>query len=488
MNKINLFIKNPYVIVFLFSICSAMPSVIFGNLGFYGDDFNMFDSLESFGFLGSIREWQDAYGLFYRPVGITFLLSAYAVLGDSSSWMYSLSFFLYISLSILIYKVSLKYFKDVNLSLFITIFFSAFPLNAAAFLQLSSLYMILTSILFLVLLDRLAELKNNDSFLSYLGIFLIWLLALFSYEQITGLIIIILSIFFIKSNFNDGNETKNFLFQLVAFALVTLIFMALYFSSSGNTKVKTLESLNDQSSGQLVSSDAGMTYAQKSNTFHSSRSEAILDKIDRTSDFLFENTLYATNKILDSGLTALALCFFLVITVYVILSLNVRGPPRKLSGLYSLVGFVWIAVTLAPFFLYKSVHIPPYVLLLPAIGLSLLAYGLFWLLWPTRFVSAPERVFKVYIVFIFLFFHINQYGLYFGIKEELSFWEEISYKYNNKLDLTNIKPRENNHIFWAEKLYGVRHFQNLTGVSFKSYKLVYDEESHFLSVIKKDDK
>lgn len=486
MIKISSIIKSPYLIVFLVSICSALPSFMFGNLGFYGDDFNMLDSLKTYGFLDSIKEWQEAYGYFYRPIGIAFLLSVYAVLGDSSLLMYCFSFFTYTLLSILIYRVSYAYFKDINLSIFITIFFSAFPFNAASFLQLSSLYMIFTSVLFLVLLDRLCRLKNTDRFSKYAGISLLWFVVLFSYEQVTGLVLIILCSLFVKSSFNQGDETRNFLVQSLSFIFITLIFMVLFFGSSGNPKVSTLESLNEKSSELIENEGAEGVLAEDTSTYYSSRVEAVLDKIDRTTDFLLQNTAYAINKIFDNNLLGLALYLYLLIPILLILRLNVRGPPKKLSGLSCLIGFVWMSVTLAPFLLYQSVHIPPYVLLLPAIGLSLLMYGIFWLAWPKRFQLISVKVYKIFLCSIFLFFQINQFGIYFGIKEELSYWAEISYRYNNGLDLINIKPKGNNHLFWSEKLYGHRHFFNLTGESVEDFEIIYSQETNSLTMLKKN--
>ena len=487
LNNLYHFIKNPNTLLFSVSICIVAPTVLFGDLGFYGDDYNMLTSLESLGFLGSISQWQDAYGYFYRPLGITFLLSLYHLFGSFSFLMYVVSFCLYLSLVFMLYKVSRIYLKETNLSIFVAIFVASFPFNASAFLQLPSLYMIFTSLLFLFLLRRLSSIDSLDSLSKYLIAIFLWFALLLSYEQITGLVLIISLALLTKVNFSRKEELWQLVIRTVLFGLTTLIFMTLYFGSNTNPKITTLESLNSISSDISENSSINNSFETESNNFSSSRSEAILDKIERSVYFLVNNLLYSLNKILDQGLLGYILLIFSLIPVICISISKVRAPPNKTSLWCIFIGFLWVLGTLLPFLLYKSVHIPPYVLLLPSIGLALVTYGLFWLLWPQKFQFLASFFYKSLFSLLFLVFQFNQYGLYFGIKEELSFWEEISYKYNNNLNLTNINPKENNHIFWAEKLYGLRHFHNLTGDSFRSYKLVYDEESYTLSVIKKDD-
>ena len=66
-------------------------------------------------------------------------------------------------------------------------------------------------------------------------------------------------------------------------------------------------------------------------------------------------------------------------------------------------------------------------------------------------------------------FQIQQYGYYFGLKEELAYWNMIADEFNQKIKETDqngkiqIKTidRSNKHIFWIEKSIGLRHFSNL---------------------------
>ena len=70
--------------------------------------------------------------------------------------------------------------------------------------------------------------------------------------------------------------------------------MILFFASSGNPKVSTLESLNDKSSELIENEGSLLVPEESSSTFYLSRSEAVLDKVDKTTDFLLENTTKKT--------------------------------------------------------------------------------------------------------------------------------------------------------------------------------------------------
>ena len=82
----------------------------------------------------------------------------------------------------------------------------------------------------------------------YSGLGLIWMAILFSYEQITGLILILFFLFFIKTDFNSQEEVRNFVAKFLSLTFVTLLFIFLFFNSSNNPKVTTLEELNEKTS------------------------------------------------------------------------------------------------------------------------------------------------------------------------------------------------------------------------------------------------
>lgn len=318
----------------------------------------------------------------------------------------------------------------------------------------------------------------------YSGLGLIWMAILFSYEQITGLILILFFLFFIKTDFNSQEEVRNFVAKFLSLTFVTLLFIFLFFNSSNNPKVTTLEELNEKTSELKIDKDIIIESKQETSTFYSSRIGALFDKIDRSVDFLVTNTKYAFSKLFDNLILGLILVLFPLIPVFLVFKNIIRGPPKKMSLNYCFIGSLWLFGSLSPFFLYKSVHIPPYVLLLPSIGLGLLVYGLYWLVWPGRYKLFASHLYKFCFVSLFTFFQINQYGIYFGIKEELSYWEGIAENYINEKDLSSVRPKENTHIFWSEKLYGHRHFLNLTGKSIDSFEVIYNQKTNSVSIIK----
>ena len=127
-----------------------------------------------------------------------------------------------------VYKVSLLHLEDKSLSIFITFFFSSFPFNATSYLQLSSLYMIFTTLAFLLLLFFISNLTSSNKIMRYSGLGLIWMAILFSYEQITGLILILFFLFFIKTDFNSQEEVRNFVAKFLSLTFVTLLFIFLF--------------------------------------------------------------------------------------------------------------------------------------------------------------------------------------------------------------------------------------------------------------------
>ena len=69
-------------LIFLSILMTSLPLILFGVPGFYGDDFNMLESLEiGDGIIGSVQLWISEYGLVYRPFGALFLNSVYGFFG-----------------------------------------------------------------------------------------------------------------------------------------------------------------------------------------------------------------------------------------------------------------------------------------------------------------------------------------------------------------------------------------------------------------------
>ena len=224
----------------------CMPLIVFGSPGYYGDDFNMLDSLELHqGIIGSMSSWILEYGVFYRPFGIYFLNLIYSMLGYSETLMYIASLAIYSALIFLIYRSSISFYDDKSLAIFATLFFASFPFNATAYLQISSIYMMFTCLCCLILIKKFYLNHKSIGLFSNILFALFWLILLFSYEQITGLIAVIFTLILFKYYYKGVFESlyaSTVINGLLIF--ITSLFILIFFLSPGNPKVKTLNDLN----------------------------------------------------------------------------------------------------------------------------------------------------------------------------------------------------------------------------------------------------
>ena len=132
------------------------------------------------------------------------------------------------------------------------------------------------------------------------------------------------------------------------------------------------------------------------------------------------------------------------------------------------IGLLWTSSTMAPFFLYDSFYMPPYVFLFPSFGIGLLFFSIFFLLFKSTNDFLNNLSFKFLVFSFSLFFVVQNYGIYLGTKEEINFWKKLSNDIKNSSMLDNKKSLiidknisfKNNHIFWLEELYGIRYFKH----------------------------
>lgn len=136
-----------------------------------------------------------------------------------------------------------------------------------------------------------------------------------------------------------------------------------------------------------------------------------------------------------------------------------------------IMGFLWTILTMAPFFLYDSFYMPPYVFVFPSFGIGLSFFSIFFLLFKSTSDFLNNLSLKILIFSFSLFFIVQNYGIYLGTKEEINFWKKLSNDIKNSSILHNenslIIDRntslKNNHIFWLEELYGIRYFRHSVG-------------------------
>ena len=145
-----------------------------------------------------------------------------------------------------------------------------------------------------------------------------------------------------------------------------------------------------------------------------------------------------------------------------ILNVKLDTTQAKISFTYILFGFLWTSGAIAPFLLYPGFVIPVYHLLLPCFGIAFLFYG------TTTLILGEKRSFIIKSLFllVLILFSTIHISYFFGLKEELSFLNNISSKiniYSSKIKtneniiITNIPDKKNKHIFWIENAISKRY-------------------------------
>tara|TARA_B100000963_G_C22626679_1_gene672728 strand:+ start:875 stop:2332 length:1458 start_codon:yes stop_codon:yes gene_type:complete len=461
--KKNSFSSSSWILYLLMGL--IFPFIWFGIIGFYGDDFNQIQGIEEFGFLGNISQWVNSYGIFYRPLGYFFLTSIYFFLGSSEALIYFFNLLLFFLACYFTFLLSYKLFSNKFLSVFVTLFFGFFPFNASAYLQISSSYMIIcysfVAFFFLKLMSYLNE-KNKKYKLFLLNS--LWFLILLIYEQATGLILLILiNIFYVNFLKNGNNWIKKSCLQSSGFIFVTMLFVFLYFGLPGNPKVETLIELNNQEV-ETISSEISSEEIVES---ESSRFTSLALKIFNSFSLFYMNFPYVFENL---GIyISISLILMTLLMSYLIPNKICVPNKNKLFKIF-IMGFLWTILTMAPFFLYKSFYMPPYVFVFPSFGLGLSIFSIFFLLVKSTSDFLNNLSFKILIFSFSLFFIVQNYGIYLGTKEEIIFWKKLSkdiknssiHKENSLIIDRNISFK-NNHIFWLEELYGIRYFRHSVG-------------------------
>jgi len=436
-----------------------LPILFFGIPPLYGDDYNTIDSLSSMGFLGSLEAWIKAYGLFYRPIGAFIHYGLSYLFYPNIELLYFIALIIYLFIGYLLYQLINKIEgSSSSLSNFVMIFFITFPFNVTAYLQLSSIYFLFSCILMLCSLLLFLSNSINNNYRIILSS-LVWCIALLVYEQITGLVLL----FFIFQ-FNLQKEKKlyekcyNALIRISPIIFITMIFMVLYFSLENNPKIdvvkdysNNIENVNDVNENE--------DYYNKKKPKRS-----FLFRINQLINFYWHNLFYSINSLFSSGFRG---SIILLLTMIIVLFTKYKISNHN-QLFFSIIGLIWFTVTLMPFLLFRGFHIPVYNLLLPAIGLSIIIYNLI-----TIILKNHNLTYSIIIKVLILSCIINHYGVYFGLKEELSYWENVGNRlipYKNELlngkevMINTLSEKNNHHIFWLEKANGYRHLNNIVGI------------------------
>jgi hypothetical protein len=491
--KLYKFLSSQYFLLGWMTLLVTAPILLFGFPPFYGDDYHFVDLIREQGAWTGISRWVEEYGISYRPLGIVFLYLVYGTLGFSEIAMYSIALIVFLLFTFASFWALTKQRTDNLNNFFIVGFVAFFPFAPTAFFQISSMIMIMVGILFILLLvkvlqDKALENKKRLFFLS-LG----FLLILFIYEQVVGLVAV-LALLILLLNFKEGHSVavKRTLVFSGVFGLISALFIAVYFFSPGNPKIVSLKKLNEKASKTqktaIVKTKAKVINQVKPKTLAKvNRISGLERKLAKVRKFFVQNHLYAWNSLTEKGSKGYLVIFLVFISFVPIWFLPNRRMERKRAFSFLIIGFTWFTVTVAPFALYKAFHLPPYVLVIPSAGLGMMTIGLFWLLWPERFVALPSYFLKVVFSLMILAFPFQQYGYYFGLNEELSFWRSATDRLveskgallkGGGISLDNVPPKNNKHIFWLEKAVGERYAMKLLGEKYFSISITHDLEKN----------
>jgi hypothetical protein len=465
--------NSHYFWLTLASLMVILPLILFGEPGYYGDDFHMIQGLNKWGVFGSINSWVSDYGWSYRPVGISFMYLFYYLLYSHPFLIYLIYQVVYLGIGWLLYEQTFQITSQKWLSIFVAVFFMLFPFNPTAYWQLSSVNMVVVTLFTLVVSSQLIIKSKSNQYLHLSILSLCWLILLFSYEQIAGLILVIILIIWIRElNIGIYLASKKTLMKTLLLILVTLLFLLSYFATSQNAKIASLTRINveyqaseDISENIQSIENSGIVQFISSGT----RIKSTLIRLSKVSKYIASNFIYAISNLADSGFKGIILSLLLIYFASMILLVDFVPSSKIISITIMGVGILWFVVTLAPFFLYPQANIPVYTLMLPSIGIGFAVYGFF-----SGIYHLINRAFFSYTVRLILFiaafsFPLLQYGYYFGLKEELSYWENVAEKIENyKVDLLmgsslvlhNIDDKNNNHIFWLEKAIANRHLRD----------------------------
>jgi hypothetical protein len=493
---------NPYIWIFFTGLIILMPLFLFGSLTFYGDDLNSYKSINSLGFSGSIQNWLNEYGAVYRPIGISIFYSYYAILPENSFLLYLLYQLIYIFTSFILFRQVYFLTKDFLASIFIALFFLFFPFNSVAYWQISSLYMVIAILASFFVIKNIAILSGSESRLKLIFYLMIWLLLLLTYEQVLGLAAALgVIIFLINYNKSTYKTLCKTIFSLIALSVVSTLFLVTYFLSEGNPKVVTLKSINMSDSITQELNNPPIIKHSKSRAVVNNKNTQLKEVVEAANlmkieyffnrlkggvNFLALNVNYSLHKLISLGYLG-----YFVMMVIIFLGALVLFIPQSFiistsisPFAYIVVGFLWALGTLAPFFLYDKVHIPPYTLMLPSIGLGIFLYGLLRSVAHIFSKSIFNIISKSLLISIVTIFPLIQYGYYFGLKEELQFWDNVADEINQKnikinqdlIIISNIVKRDNSHIFWLEKAIGMRYVSDKIERKIRITKVLHKDD------------
>ena len=469
----------------------VIPLVFFGGPGYYGDDLNLITALGEGGFAGALRQWFDHYGFGYRPLGISLDFILYGLFGDIPAAAYAINTAVFLCIALVIYRSMLGITGDEAVAVIVATFFALFPFGPTAYLQLSSFCMLVGILLVVPLAGIFLSLSQQyESWIGPWTISAIWGAVLLIYEQPVGLYaffgIVLIAHFCLKP---PAVQYKAVIKLCTTMTITTAAFLALYLIHPGNPKIVSLKTILGESVGIAAVGAASLgtpagsesivvparpTAAAQPVVFDQSR----MQKLVR---FFIENIGYPIQNLRSKPSSLIAFFGVLALVAVGIFRIRVRIISQRMAARYVLLGTSWSFLTILPFFLYGRFTAPPYVFVLPSIGAGVASYGLYWLLLPAK-LGASLRVglLKILSVVVMGLFTLQQYGYFFGLKDELRYSRMLAERVATEKEeilrgvtiiVDGVPLRAHDHIFWLKKAVGNRAFISELGGAFSDIEV-----------------
>jgi len=262
-----------------------------------------------------------------------------------------------------------------------------------------------------------------------------------------------------------------------------------YVMHEGNPKVVSLMAIREQN---VITTSV----AQKSATNPSIINHDLVVPAEGTYDqnsrrnklitFFIQNIRYAFLNLSFEHMGLLAFVGLFAVMANGLSRIHVVTISRPVAIRYVLLGGMWVIMTILPFTLYGRFTAPPYVFVLPSIGAGVAFYGLYWVIMPTvlgHFLRA--QLLKTMFCGLFGVFVLQQYGYFFGLKNELLYSRTLAKHIvpvkeellrGVRIIVKGVPKKSHEHIFWLEKAVGHRAFISVLGDDFESVEIRYKSD------------
>lgn len=477
----------------------ASPCLLFGFPGFWGDDLSLIVSTVETGAPDTVRTWVETYGIFYRPVGFSLLVTGYALFSTSVAWMYLVSVSIYALTALCLYRFIHTVSGNHSMAHLTAVLFALCPFAYTAILQLSSLYMLISFVFTLYLFDWHARREHLEGISWRIMLGGLWFLALLIYEQAIALTGILFFLSFHRERSSSlaprllSVATKNSIMLLAA-----LSFSGAYLAVEGNPKVKSVTTLNamSESADKQPSANAHANVLsaspptdsdnvdyRNSNSFYDSRTSALIGKVRKVIGFFSENSSFALSRLFEEGIKSVLLLFVFMLLM-ITLCPRAQKTDEPTNTIFNFVfGLFWVIGGLLPFTLYASFHVPVYALLLPWMGAAVLISAAICALHSFR--KSPAIIRHSLLTILCGFLYLQQIGVYFGITDQLQYWTAaaVSESLEDKADKKGYEHIRLNApstpLFWMENSITHRHFNSVRDLNLNVFEI--DKDDHSIS-------